>query len=214
VTRAAAPRPDEEEEAVAAWLAAHPDFLARRPELYRALTPPRRVHGETLADHMAAMLAAERARLAGMQAAIAEGRAGAGFQGRVGLAVLALLGARDVADCVQESWPALLGLESVALLAEPGGRARGLRAMPAGMLARLLGKGRAATVRPVVTEATLLHREAAALVLRDALVRVPLGCGTPCLLALGAREASALPLRHAGPGLAFLGRAVAAALAR
>ena len=49
-------------EEVAAYLCDHPDFLVRHPDLYRALVPPHRVHGENLADHMAAMVAAERAR--------------------------------------------------------------------------------------------------------------------------------------------------------
>ena len=82
MTKAAAPLldPDPLAEEVAAFLVANPDFLAHRPDLYRALTPPRRLHGENLADHMVAMVAAERARLrtieAEMQDAIATGRAG------------------------------------------------------------------------------------------------------------------------------------------
>jgi hypothetical protein len=81
-------------------------------------------------------------------------------------------------------------------------------------VARLLGPGRDARVRADVTDAELLHAEAAALVTRDALVRVPLWCGTPCMLALGARETVALPARQSAQTLAFLGRTVAAALAR
>ncbi|WP_048863433.1 hypothetical protein, partial [Acidisphaera rubrifaciens] len=56
-------RKDEPDaEAVAAFLRAHPEFLAERSDLYRVLAPPVRVHGDVLADHMAAMLRAERAR--------------------------------------------------------------------------------------------------------------------------------------------------------
>ncbi|MFC7608648.1 hypothetical protein [Teichococcus aestuarii] len=62
-------------EDVAAWLRAHPGFLAEQPELYRLLAPPRRVHGEELADHMAAMLSAERAASREMADAAREGRA-------------------------------------------------------------------------------------------------------------------------------------------
>ncbi len=59
---AARPLPDAaESDLVAAFLRAHPAWLAEHPELYRLLAPPRRVHGEALADHMAAMLRAERA---------------------------------------------------------------------------------------------------------------------------------------------------------
>jgi uncharacterized protein YigA (DUF484 family) len=230
---AAAPILDPMDEEVAAYLVANPDFLARRPELYRALTPPRRVHGENLADHMQAMVAAERARLrhleAEMQAAIDDGRAGAGLALRVRLAVLSLMRARDIPETVTQEWPPLLRVESCSLLAEPRpvraflqGRGEtalprhGVRDLPAGSVAALLGPGRDARVRTgaEVTEAELLHAEAAPLVTRDALVKVPVWCGTPCLLVLGARDAAALPARQSVQTLAFLGRAVAAALAR
>jgi uncharacterized protein YigA (DUF484 family) len=225
VKHAAAPLidPDPMAEAVADYLTAHPDFLARRPALYRVLTPPRRVHGENLADHMAAMIAAERARLraheAELQQAVQDGRAGAGLIARVRLAVLALMRARDIADCVAQEVPPLLRVDSATLLIEPGrpglGRmAAGLRPMPAGTVARLLGHGRDARVRSAITDAELLHGEAAGLVARDALAKVPLWCDTPCLIAIGAREAAALPLRQSGQTLAFLGRVVGAALAR
>jgi uncharacterized protein YigA (DUF484 family) len=231
VTNAAAPILDPMAEEVAAFLVANPDFLAHRPELYRALTPPRRVHGENLADHMVAMVSAERQRMRGleaeMQAAIADGRAGAGLALRVRLAVLALMRSRDVAETVTQEWPPLLRVETCTLLAEPraaraliNGRAEsalprhGIRALPAGAIMQLIGTGRDARVRLDVTEAETLHAEAAPLVTRDALAKVPLWCGTPCMLAIGARDAVALPARQSAQTLAFLGRAVAAALAR
>jgi hypothetical protein len=231
VKNAAAPILDPLAEEVAAFLVANPDFLARRPELYRALTPPRRVHGENLADHMAAMVAAERARLrsleAEMQSALADGRAGAGLALRVRLAVLALMRSRNIPETVSQELPPLMRMEVCTLLAEPrlprallNGRAEsalprhGVRAMPEGSVMRLVGPGRDARVRTDVTDTDLLHAEAAPLVVRDALVKVPLWCGTPCILALGARETAALPARQSVQTLAFLGRAVAAALAR
>jgi len=225
VTPATAPLldPDPMAEAVADYLAANPDFLARRPALYRSLTPPKRVHGENLADHMAAMVAAERARLRAYEAELREaletGRAGAGLIIRVRLAVLALMRARDVADSVAQELPPLLRVESATLLLEPRAPGLGralppLRPIPAGTVARLVGHGRDARVRGEITDAPVLHGEAAPLVVRDALVKVPLWCGTPCLLALGAREAAGLPLRQSAQTLGFLGRVVAAALTR
>ncbi|NCY24472.1 MAG: DUF484 family protein [Alphaproteobacteria bacterium] len=69
-------------QSVEAWLRDHPDFLAQRPDLYLELEPPQRVHGERMADHMAAMLAAARVHVrevdADMQAALSTGRAGLG----------------------------------------------------------------------------------------------------------------------------------------
>lgn len=203
--------------AVAAFLRAHPEFLAERPDLYRTLDPPRRVHGERMADHMAAMLAAERRRVRGLEAemdsAATAGRAGHGLNIRVRLAVLALMRCGDVPEAVTQEMPALLGIESCTLLSETPDR-RGVVRLPRGTVARLLGPGRDAVVRAEPEDADLIHQEAAPLVGRDALVRVPVWTGHPTLLALGARDPNALPARQATATLTFLGRAVAAALAR
>lgn len=204
-------------EAVTAFLQAHPDFLAERPDLFRLLDPPRRIHGERLADHMAAMLHAERRRVrsleAEMDAAVTAGRAGHGLTIRVRLAVLALMRCQDVVETVTQELPALLGIETCTLLGEVPDR-RGVVRLPRGTVARLLGPGKDALVRNTLTETELLHQEAAALVTRDALARVPVWTGHPTLLAIGARDPGALPARQATATLAFLGRAVAAALAR
>ena len=207
------PTPD----AVAAFLTAHPDFLAERPELFRVLSPPRRVHGEHLADHMAAMLGAERRRVRSLEAevdaAVTAGRAGYGLTIRVRLAVLALMRSTDVIETVTQELPALLGIETCNLLSEKPDR-RGMVHLPRGTVSRLMGPGRDAVVRAAPTETETLHEEAASLVARDALVRVPVWTGTPTILTLGARDPHALPARQATATLAFLGRAVAAALAR
>ena len=204
-------------EAVLAFLHANPDFLSERPDLYRRLDPPRRVHGERLADHMAAMLTAERRRVrsleAEMDAAVTAGRAGHGLTIRVRLAVLALMRCADVTDTVTQEIPALLGIETCTLLSEAPDR-RGIVKLPRGFVARIMGPGRDALVRAVPTEAELLHQEAAPLVTRDALARVPVWTGHPTMLAIGARDPGALPARQTTATLAFLGRAVAAALAR
>lgn len=210
-------------EEVEAFLRAHPHFLAERPDIYRVLVPPRRLHGERLTDHMAAMLDAERARARAMEAevraAIEAGRAGAGLTVRIRLAVLALMRAPDVLEAVTQEVPALLGVETCSLLAEAAPRAipplpPGVRMLPAGTVTRLIGRGRDAVVRATPSETAMLHAEAASLVTRDALARVTLADGPPMLIAVGAREAAALPVRQSVAVLAFLGRAVAAALSR
>jgi uncharacterized protein YigA (DUF484 family) len=214
------PTPEAElpaSEAVIAFLQANPEFLAERPDLFRALSPPKRIHGERLADHMVAMLQAERRRVRSLEAevdaAVTAGRAGHGLTIRVRLAVLALMRAQDVVETVTQELPALLGIESCTLLAEAPDR-RGIPRLPRGMVTRLLGPGRDALVRPALSDAELLHQEAASLVARDALVRVPVWTGKPTMMALGARDPQTLPTRQATATLAFLGRAVAAALAR
>ena len=211
-------------EDVEAFLQANPAFLAERPAIYRALVPPRRLHGEGLADHMAAMIAAERMRTreleAEVRAALEAGRAGAGLSVRVRLAVLALMRAQDVMEAITQEIPALLGVETCSLAAEPGSGGdflampAGTRRLPEGAVQRLVGRGKDAVVRQQPQDALLLHAEAAGLVARDALARVPLAKGPPALIALGAREARALPLRQSVALIAFLGRAVGAALSR
>jgi len=203
-------------EMMEAWLRDHPDFLAQRPDLYLELEPPLRIHGERIADHMAAMLAAARVHVrevdADMQAALSTGRAGLGLAARVGEAVLALMSAPDPLECVSHELPALLGVDACHVGCESRAR-RHVARLPAGMLKQMLPPGRDAVVRVAPTQLDALHREAAPLVRRDALARVPAPGGQPMLLAIGARDPEALPTTGA-ESLAFLGRAVGAALAR
>jgi uncharacterized protein YigA (DUF484 family) len=199
---------EDRAQAVAAFLRAHPNFLADRPDLYRTLTPPRRVHGEVLADHMAAMIAAERVHAAAMATraddVLAAGRAAAGLVQRVQAAVLALIRARDPAECVIAEFPALLAVDSATLRTEGEG-------IPRGGVAMLLGK-RDAALRAGPEDAGMLHGEASGLASVDALVRVP--GDPPMLLCLAAREPGALDPAQGSAALVFLGRAVAAALGR
>jgi uncharacterized protein len=192
---------------VEAFLRAHPAWLAEHVELYHVLAPPARVHGEGLADHMAAMLRAQRERADDV---LSSGRAAAGLAARVQDAVLALLRSSDPADCVSGEMPALLAVDAAHLCVEAD--QRGARSLPPGTVAHLLD-GRQVVFRDAPADAPLLHAEAAGLARYDALVRVP-GEGPPALVALLARNPDALdPAQGMGP-LAFLGRAVAAALGR
>lgn len=196
--------------AVARYLRRNPAFLAQHPELYAALHPPRRVHGDGVTDHMAAMLAAERAR---STEALARRRTESALAARVEDAVLALLRTADPLGCLAHELPERLGIDAVALCAEAD--LPGARWLPPRTVARLLG-GRQAIVRAAPTDERLLHGSAASLARSDALVRVPLA--VPALLALASRDAAALEGDAAGSGagltLGFLGRAVAAALER
>lgn len=198
---------EADSEFVAAFLRANPGWLAEHPELYHVLEPPERVHGEGLADHMTAMLRAQRSHVNGLLAA---GRATAGLAGRVQDAVLALLRASDPADCVSGEMPGILAIDAAHLCLEA--ELAGARRLPEGCIDRLLN-GRPVVFREAPADARLLHAEAAGLARHDALVRVP-GEGPPALLALLARDRHQLdPAQGAGP-LSFLGRAVAAALGR
>jgi len=190
---------------IAAFLRANPGWLAAHPDLYAVLEPPRRLHGEAMADHMAAML--EQARRHGTGAAAGR-RAAAGFMQLVQDAAVALIRATDPLWCLENDVPGLLQVESVRLCAEaPVGDAATL---PPGTVDALLGH-RVALVREAAFDPAL-HGAAAPLARREALVRVDLRAG-PALLTLAAREADGLD----GAGtqaLAFLGQVVGATLER
>jgi uncharacterized protein len=208
----AAVDPDLADE-VAAFLRTHPSFLADNPDLYRVLVPPVRVHGEALADHMAAMIRAERAQSAEMAAradgAVAAGRAALGLADRVQEAVLGLMASDDPTEWVESELPGWLGLDAAKLCAET--YRPGTRRLPVGTIARLLGK-RDVVFRERPVDAALLHAEAASLARHDALVRVPGHGGGTGLLALAARSRTALPPGQGVAALTFLGRAIGAAL--
>jgi uncharacterized protein YigA (DUF484 family) len=208
----AAPRPQAiDAESVAGYLRTHPGFLAEHPELYRVLEPPARVHGEVLADHMAAMLRAERAHAHDMQGqasrVLQAGRAAAGIAERVQAAVLALLQAGDVTECVSDVLPGVLGVDAAALCCE--GFAQRWRILPPGAV-KVLMRGKPVVVRDQPADAALLHAEAALLAERDVLVR--LDCRRPSLLALVSRDPATLPGGQGGQSFAFLGSVISALL--
>ncbi|HSU07539.1 MAG TPA: hypothetical protein VLI93_18390 [Acetobacteraceae bacterium] len=207
--------PDEADAAlVEAFLRANPSWLADHSDLYRVLTPPKRLHGEPMADHMAAMLRAERLHAAAMatraDGVLAAGRAAAGLTQRVQSAVLALIHTHDPTDCVASEFPGILAIDGAGLCVED--HLPGTRSLPAGAVAALLD-GRDVVFRTTPEDATLLHAEAARLARHDALVRVPWP-GAPALLALATRDSRSLDPMQGTGALAFLGRAVGAALGR
>jgi hypothetical protein len=113
-------------------------------------------------------------------------------------------------DCVSGEFPALLAIDSASLCLEAPWP--GTRALPPGRTAQLLG-GRAVVFRQGSTDTAALHGEAARLARHEALLRLP-GEGPAGLIALATRDDAALdPAQGLGP-LAFLARAVAAAMRR
>lgn len=184
MTKAARKTEAEEAAAIEAYLRANPGFLASRPGLYAVLAPPRRVHGEALADHMAAMIQAGRAE---WRQVLAAGRTRSAFAAKVAEAVVALIATPDARDCVRHEWPALLGVEHATLWPRT---------------ARL-----PLVLRDTARADPTLHGEAAPLIRREALLRV----GTETL-ALGARAPEDLP--HEPESLDVLARALLAALVR
>ena len=190
---------------IAAFLRANPGWLAAHPELYAVLDPPRRLHGEAMADHMVAII--DQARRHGNDAAAGR-RATEGFTQLVQDAVLALMRATDAAWCLQNDIAGLLRVESVRLSAESG--IAGAARLDPGTVEAMLGQ-RCALVRDAGPD-KVLHGEAAPLTVREALIRVPLTSG-PALLAIAVRDPAGLD-GASTQSLAFLGQAAAAALER
>ncbi len=190
-------------EAVAAFLRAEPGWLALHPELYAALEPPRRLHGDRLADHMAAMLARARADL---RAGTEDRRAAEGFTHRMQEAALALMRAADPAATLGDL-TALLRIDSARLCCEAA--CPGAAWVPPGTVAALLGR-RVSVIQDAHRDPILHGEAAAALARREALVRVDLEQG-PALLALACRDGRALAGATAG-ALGFLGQTIAAVL--
>jgi hypothetical protein len=197
---------------VRAYLRAHPGFLTENPDLYRFLLPPARVHGAVLEDHMAAMIAAERAHARAMQEqagqVLAAGRASAGLQIRVQESVLALIEAHCPIECIATEFPRTLAVDAAGLCAE--WPLIGARSLPEGSVAALFGS------RCVVFDAPVdwlgaLHGEASGLAQFQALIRVP---GHQACVALAARSGEVLDPAQGGGPWVFLGQAVCAALAR
>lgn len=198
----------------AAYLRANPAFLAENPGLYDHLTPPRRLHGPVLADHMDAMLRAARVRAAELErvaaSVAADRRAAEGFGRRVQDVVLALMRATDPAWLAGHELAQLLRVDAARLCSEAATPPAWASPVPRGTIAAAMGQ-RLAIVRAAQPDA-LLHGEAVALASQEALVRIPLAAA-PALLALACRDGAGL---HGATtdALAFLGHALGAAIER
>jgi uncharacterized protein len=195
------------------FLRANPNWLADRPDLYRTLCPPIRVYGDTLADHMAAMVHMEREHAAEMAARadglLTAGRAAATCNQLVQQAVLAIIRANDPAECVTGEFAAFLRVDAAALCIED--HLPNTRWLPPGFIKTLLDN-RDIVIRDDPPESLMIHAEAARLARRDALVRVPWH-GPATLLALASRD-DHWPDWPQASALTFLCRALGAALER
>ena len=148
---------------------------------------------------MAAMLAEARRQNVKLQEGVRRRRAGRSLAERVEQALLGLIRASDPLAWIEAELAGTLGVDCAHLWLGD--------ASP-----RLLG-GRDVVFREWVTDGAALHGAAAALVVRDVLVRVRPAYGAPGVLAIGSRD-GALP----GPGsegaLGLLAAAIEAAIDR
>jgi hypothetical protein len=207
---------------VARFLEANPGWLATQTGLYERLSPPKRVHGDALADHMAAMIEAARLH---SRTVLDANRAALGLTERVRAAVLALIRTPDLADWIAVELPRLLGLDAARLCIETSPSlgpslgamlpALGAATVPPGTSARLLGHRDVSLRRNAWPgDALLLHGEAAGLAVHDAMLRVQAAGAPPMLLALAMRDAAILEGAGSETALAFLGASLAARIER
>ncbi len=214
-----APAADEAAEAaIAAYLAAHPDFVQRHPALLRTLTPPSIDRGKGVVDFQRFMVA----RLQGdvdqltldNTALIHTARANAHSQSRVHAAVLAMVESRSLGQLLEVLTGDLmdvLDVDVIAMVVESNGvdlphvAASGIRIVRAGAVDDWLGH-REALLRGNVAGDPEIYGEGAGLIQSEALLRLTISHRTPAgLVAFGSRDPD---LFHEGQGtelISFLG---------
>lgn len=206
---------------VAAYLCTHPDFLIEHPELVAVLTPPEIRRGDNILDlqhFMMERLRSDLAQLKGQQRAlIATSRSNLSSQNRIHAAVLALMEATSFEQLLQVVTTDLvvlldvdvvtIGVESAA--EQPRLPLPGIRLLPTGTVAGLLGAERPALLSNDIEGDLHLFGDAAGLVRSEALLRLTVNEeGPPGLLCIGTRRPDRF---HPGQGtelLCFLARAL------
>jgi uncharacterized protein len=219
-----------DEQQVAAFLRAHPDFLVRHPELLLALSPPSRwSEDDGVLDMQVFMIDRLREEVDRVRGAaehlIHTSRSNMSTQTRTHKAVLSILAAEGMAQleqAVSEDLPALLAVDVATLCFEPPTRAvkelaaPGLVTVPAGTVEKLMGgPDRDCALTEEMPGDPMLFGDAADLVQSSALVRLSPGGRSPNgVMALGSRHGRTF---HAGQGtelITFLGRVVETAVRR
>jgi uncharacterized protein YigA (DUF484 family) len=213
-----------DEEHVAAYLRAHPDFLVRHTDLLLTLSPPSRwSEDDGILDMQVFMIDRQRDELDRIRGAaehlIHTSRSNMSTQTRTHKAVLSILVAEGMAQLVQaigEDLPALLDVDIATLCFEPPARAveelavPGIVTLPGGMVAKLMGGlDRDCALTEEMPGDPMLFADAATLVQSSAVVRLTAGGRSPeGVMALGSRHGRTF---HSGQGtelITFLARVV------
>ena len=216
----AAGTPDLNEDDVARWLAAHPDFLARRPDLMAKLDPPDRGGGGVI-DLQRVMVDRHRQELTELkqnwQELLAVSRANMSSQATIFEATLSAIRAASfeaLIETIVERYPEILHCEAVTLCIEaeptPGGSPLGVRRAQLGDVDAYLGgpDKRSRFICDMSPDPTLFG-PSAGVVRSAALVRLDMGGDAPkALLAIGGREPDAFSPDQGDELLAFLGQAL------
>lgn len=213
-------------EQVAAYLSRNPDFLNRHPDLLDRLTPPDRALGGTVVDIQRLMVEKLRGEVDNLrdcaQSLIETSRDNLMHQNRTHAAVVALMGARDLAHGVRliaGDVPAMLNLEAGAIAFERGETARaeladaGVAVLGDGAVDRILGEDREVKLFADAVCDKALFGEQAGTIRSCALVRLHVrdAAGAalpPGLLALGATEPGTFEPGQGIDLISFLARAL------
>ena len=212
----AASMPSPSAEAVARYLAAHPDFLREHADLL-----PSEAQGQGVVDFQQAMLRRLQGQLqnieAGRQELLALIRDNLGFSTRVHAGVLALLEApsfEEMINTLTSDLTIYLDLDAVVLLVEqpaadaPPLERHDIRLVPGGRIDEWLGPHDIA-LEEVSEGDPEIFGEACALIRSQALLRLQISAHAPLgMLAFGSRSSDLFQTGQSSELIGFLARAV------
>ena len=208
-------------EQVAAYLRAHPDFLAQRTDLIEDLMPPSRHRGGSVVDFqhfMLERLRADNGRLREQRQELVNiARNNLNHQGRVHAAVLSLLEAQTFEQLIQVitvDLSVLLDVDVTMLIVESNGtdvphvHKSGVRVVEPGSVDSWIGS-KETLLRNNTQGDPEIYGAAAGLVRSEALLRLRISSETPVgLLAFGSRDPGALNEGQGTELISFLARTI------
>lgn len=208
---------------VLAYLASHPDFLIRHPEVVEGLQIPGGHDAKGVVDMRTFVIDRLKAKTKQLERTNGEivsvSRANLAGQSRIHAAALALLEATSfelLIQAVTTDLAVLLGVDAVVLAVEsegddalPGKLVSGVHMMPRGETDRVLGQGRDVVLVAKLQEGPSIFGPAADLVKSEALLRLHPSSHCPTgILAIGSRTENTFDPGQATELLAFLARVV------
>jgi uncharacterized protein YigA (DUF484 family) len=212
--------PELDGEAVALWLAANPDFLAKRPDLLAKMDPPD-LGGGGVVDLQRFMVERHRQELVALkdswQELLTVSRANLSSQATIFEATLSAIRAasfENLVETVTDRFPEILHCECVTLCIEGEDALNqaptGVRRMQGGDVdAYLGGADKLSRFISDLSPDPMLFGPSAGVVQSAALVRLDMGVDGPkALLAIGGRESDAFTPDQADDLLTFLGQAL------
>lgn len=209
---------------VASYLRAHPDFLARHPDLVTKLVPPSRFEGGPVVDlqhYVIGRLQDEMDQLRGCaEHLITTSRSNMSTQTRTHEAALSILDADTMAGLarvVAEDLPTLLDVDVATIGFESGDGPTalfpGIRALPNGFLDQVMGVSEV-MLRSASPGDPAIFGDGAGLVKSYALVRIDPADRPVGLVALGSRSERSFHSSQGTELLAFLARIIEDCISR